>query len=81
MHYHPEVTSKIINTCCVLHNMCMDHKIPLDITGEDEIDFLDGLYINVHPADIDEEGIGRVLPILAEARTFQKNRHTFVFVK
>lgn len=72
MHYHPEVASKIINTCCVLHNMCVEHKIPLDITTEDEIDFLDGLYVNVDPADQEENGTGRVLPILAEARRFQK---------
>lgn len=71
MHYHPEVASKIINTCCVLHNMCMEHKVPLYQTAEDEIDILDGLYINVEP-DFGDAGIGRVLPILAEARRFQK---------
>lgn len=72
MHYHPEVASKIINTCCVLHNMCMDYKIPLDLTFEDEIDYLDGLYINQDPADLEENETGRVLPILAEARRLQK---------
>lgn len=29
LHYHPEKTTKIINACTVLHNICITNDIPL----------------------------------------------------
>lgn len=34
LHYHPKKATKIINTCTVLHNMCISNNVPLP-TGED----------------------------------------------
>ena len=28
LHYSPEFFSKIINACCVLHNMCIEYNVP-----------------------------------------------------
>lgn len=33
LHYHPDTAAKIINACCVLHNIC--NKVRL---GEDDIE-------------------------------------------
>lgn len=43
LHYHPDVAAKIINTCCVLHNMCLnrvDEHLE-DNTAENENDYQD----------------------------------------
>lgn len=34
LHYHPDVAAKIINACCVLHNMCIN-RVGIDF--EDNI--------------------------------------------
>ncbi|CAH0405396.1 unnamed protein product [Chilo suppressalis] len=36
LHYSPEKASKIINSCCVLHNMCIRHNIDDDDVVSDE---------------------------------------------
>ncbi|XP_022822954.1 putative nuclease HARBI1 isoform X2 [Spodoptera litura] len=43
LHYHPDVAAKIINACCVLHNMCLN-RVDEDLednTAENENDFQD----------------------------------------
>lgn len=30
LHYHPDVAAKIINACCVLHNMCIN-RVGIDV--------------------------------------------------
>lgn len=34
LHYLPEKVTKIINSCCVLHNMCIENNIDV---GNDEV--------------------------------------------
>lgn len=29
MHYNPILAGKIVNACCILHNMCMDNNMPI----------------------------------------------------
>lgn len=31
LHYHPDVAAKIINACCVLHNMCIYNRESIDL--------------------------------------------------
>ena len=46
LHYKPVTASKIINTCCVLHNMCIEAGLP-NVQPEDEQDNpLEGLDVN-----------------------------------
>lgn len=28
LHYHPTTAGRIVNACCILHNMCLDNNIP-----------------------------------------------------
>lgn len=44
LHYKPDVASRIINSCVVLHNMCIEGKVPLLCPEEEIFDF--GLDIN-----------------------------------
>lgn len=30
LHYQPEKVAKIVNVCCLLHNMCVKYNVPLD---------------------------------------------------
>ena len=36
-HYKPDVCSKIVNACTVLHNMCIQDNVPLPNEQEDEV--------------------------------------------
>lgn len=38
LHYHPQVASKIINACCVLHNISLNANLPLPTTEQSEND-------------------------------------------
>lgn len=29
LNYHPSISSKIINSCVILHNLCIDANLPL----------------------------------------------------
>ena len=37
LHYEPDMVTKIINTCCVLHNMCNRAQVPSSFSPEDDI--------------------------------------------
>lgn len=47
LHYKPDVASRIINSCTILHNMCIEENVPIlleEEEGDADIDF--GLNIN-----------------------------------
>lgn len=70
LHYTPNRASKIINACCVLHNMCVNANIPepdVDVDAE-RIDF--GIY---HEQFVEEIPHNRVNPDLALARRIQRH--------
>lgn len=74
LHYHPEIASKIINTCSVLHNLCVRNKLK-DVEPELVTDdSLDGLYFSKNTSVTDSMDVARrVDPFLAEARLLQRN--------
>ncbi|KMQ88281.1 nuclease harbi1 [Lasius niger] len=44
LHYQPDVCSKIINACTVLHNMCIHDNVPLPEAEDEVLDFgMDGV--------------------------------------
>lgn len=68
LHYMPERASAIINSCVVLHNMCINENLPepdVDELGEN-VDF--GIY---HVNEAFEQPIGVVNMDLARARQIQ----------
>lgn len=68
LHYSPTVAAKIVNSCVVLHNMCIAAGIP-EPEEEENVDY--GIYapeINQH-----HELQDRVHPDLAAARQLQRN--------
>ncbi|XP_066588155.1 putative nuclease HARBI1 [Prorops nasuta] len=69
LHYRPDVCSKIINTCVVLHNICIcDNMTNPEPDGNEEIDL--GMDIN-NDAIPDENG--RTNPDLVNGRRIRNN--------
>lgn len=68
LHYHPEIASQIINTCCVLHNLCIENGIRTPAIESINDDPLDGMYVNSDERGSVDVILGRVNPLLAEAR-------------
>lgn len=63
----PNKATKIINACCVLHNMCIANNILApDILPDDDLDIID----RPQPAIREREG-GRTNIFLTEAREKQ----------
>lgn len=77
LHYSPSIAAKIINTCAVLHNICISENVPmpLDLNDVDE-DF--DLGININRNNIEngennpERNIQRINPDLAAGRRKQQ---------
>lgn len=78
LHYKPVTASTIINTYCALHNLCVRNNLP-DVRsedGDDEDDFLDGLFpddiqqVIANPVNISLLNQGRELQIRIVRRYF-----------
>ncbi|XP_071629528.1 putative nuclease HARBI1, partial [Temnothorax longispinosus] len=71
LHYSPVIASKIINTCVVLHNMCIAHNVPdpLPEEGDDLLDF--GMYVDDCDIIPEIRNARRVNPDLAAGRLVQ----------
>lgn len=72
LHYSPEMASKIINTCVVLHNMCVHNNVAEPEQEEnDNIDF--GMYdYNLQNIDEIDVNAQRVNADLAAGRQAQR---------
>lgn len=68
LHYKPDVASKIINTCCCLHNLCITNNIQ-DVLPEEGDDLLDGIFLD----EVQSENYinQRINPLLVEGRKLQ----------
>ncbi|XP_063920898.1 putative nuclease HARBI1 [Zophobas morio] len=70
LHYRPQMASKIINACVVLHNMCLQHRIP-EPEFDAEMEQADlGLYND--DEIYDDVQMAHVNPDLAAARQLQQ---------
>lgn len=68
LHYSPTMAGRIVNACCVLHNLCIENNIPeIDEHHPEEPDYgmyaVDINYNAVVPGNVD----------LATARALQQN--------
>lgn len=79
LHYSPPIVSKIINTCAVLHNMCISQNMTLLLEmnnddNDEQIDF--GMYNNKNNIGNEKNAIGRNIrridPDLAAGRLKQQ---------
>ncbi|XP_028142516.1 putative nuclease HARBI1 [Diabrotica virgifera virgifera] len=68
MHYHPTLSGKIVNACCILHNMCIENNVPipeeLHPVEPDYGMYAAGNVVNIRPT---------ANPDLAAARRLQQN--------
>lgn len=55
LHYKPDTASRIINSCAILHNMCIEENIPIPRPEEGDINLDFGLNIN----NVENENAGR----------------------
>lgn len=58
LHYQPDVCSKIINACTVLHNMCIQDNVPLPELDADEND--PDLDLGLYNDELNEPVLNRV---------------------
>lgn len=70
LYYKPETASKIINTCCALHNMCIENDLD-NVAPEANDDLLDGMLI--HDEESDEANVNQPNPFLLAGRRVQEN--------
>lgn len=69
LHYHPDVAAKIINACCVLHNMCnRAHIIVEDDENLDNGNISRPRSVDVEPAQQERSGASIELQRGVEAR-------------
>ncbi|KAI4455776.1 hypothetical protein MML48_9g00002260 [Holotrichia oblita] len=71
--YAPNRASKIINSCCILHNMCIENNLPPVPLDDDDFDLDFGMYnaegIDAEPALV---ALNRVNPDLVAGRRLQQ---------
>ena len=74
LHYSPETASKIINTCCVLHNLCVENNLD-DVPAEQEGEEFDGIFDDAADANANEgnSGPARSERLLIEGRRFRES--------
>lgn len=75
LHYSPPTAAKIINTCAVLHNICIRENVPLDLNNDDEEKFDFEMNINrnnIEENNASERNIHRINPDLAAGRKKQR---------
>lgn len=66
LHYKPDVASRIINSCVILHNMCIEENVPLPCPEDDyNVDF--GIDINNNDENENAER-NRINPELVAGR-------------
>lgn len=75
LHYTPEVASKIINSCAVLHNICIENNVPLlydDNNGQQD-EWQDDMFNQEAPNNNEEvENANRVNPELAAGKILRR---------
>lgn len=69
LHYHPTTAAKIVNACCVLHNLCLERNIP-DVQEPHVEDPDYGMY---NTPNVLENMPNIMNPDLTAARTLQQN--------
>lgn len=77
LHYSPPTAAKIINTCAVLHNICVSKNVPMpwDLNnGNEEFDFGMNYENNIENEENNapERNIHRINPDLAAGRIKQR---------
>lgn len=79
LHYAPNIASKIINSCTVLHNMCIENNILFPEEDDEYLDIDFGI-LNERPIVV-EAAVGRVNPDLMRAKIMQRRiiRNFFKF--
>lgn len=71
LHYHPRVAGKIVNACAILHNLCIDARLELELADGEEL-VAGGPEGMVHEAHIDDPG---VLPGAQRDHWLRQGRH------
>ncbi|KAJ8969910.1 hypothetical protein NQ314_001527 [Rhamnusium bicolor] len=73
LHYTPTMAAKIINTCIILHNMCLHYNIPEPEYDEEVFNADFGMHMVLEQLQENEgSDAGRVNPDLNAARILQK---------
>ena len=71
LHYKPDMASRIINSCVILHNMCIEEKVPLP--QDVEVDYYDfGMNVTDNEHENLNERRNCVNPELTAGRRLQE---------
>lgn len=71
LHYAPQTASNIINICCSLHNMCIEHNLENVLPEQDDDDPIGDMFNTNDRIDI--INVPRTInPLLAQARRYQE---------
>lgn len=71
LHYAPTVASKIINSCTILHNMCVQNKIDFQPDYDMDLDIDLGVFSDERPI-VAEAAVGRINPDLMRGKLIQR---------
>lgn len=72
LHYEPTIAGKIVNACCVLHNICIQYNVPEpDLEADQNLDL--GMYnFNVNIDNEDRNRRQNRNPDLEDGRRLQR---------